>query len=210
MISTSFLLVLFLFRLQGPPLLKGKWFFLAEAFVFGALKKTDKCNDKAGVCTMQTFTGMAGVANGWQWSNGQPNRDYGICSVQCAPLFLFFPFLIAKHSCLCKTSLAINPDPVVKYFKRYGWMLMPPTPTEILKDIPFQRHPKCIDTEKICCKNPNRKPRQTSWECEGQNGFLCVSLLLLPHTPTISTLSLSEVRQTFRAAEMSQGLQKQN
>lgn len=61
--------------------------------MFRALTKTEKCNAKAGVCTVQTFTGMTGVANGWQWSNRQPNRDYGKCSVQCSPQFLFSPFL---------------------------------------------------------------------------------------------------------------------
>lgn len=93
-ISTSFLLPLFLFTLQGPPLLKGKRLLLAQAFMFRALTETEKCNAKAGVCTTQTSTGMTGVGNGWQWSNRQPNTDYGKCSVQCSPELLFFnPFL---------------------------------------------------------------------------------------------------------------------
>lgn len=52
----------------------------------------------------------------------------------------------------------------------------------------LQGHAMCANEEQQCCQNPNGKPRQSSWECEGQNGFLCVSLLLLPHTPTTSTL----------------------
>jgi len=80
-------------------------------------------------------------------------------------------------------------------------MLITSTSTQILQDIPVQRHAKCVDEAQQCCQIPNGKPRQSVRECEGQNGLLCASLLLLPHTPP--PLILSEVRQTFRGAEMS-------
>ncbi len=62
---------------------------------------------------MQTITGMAGVANGWQWSNLTGIMETAVYNF----LHCFFFIIIAKHSCLCKTSLAINPDPDVGMFE---------------------------------------------------------------------------------------------
>lgn len=92
--------------------------------------------------------------------------------------FFFFVFN-CKTFLFVQNKLSHKPWSCCKLPQRYVWVLIPPTPTEILQDIKVQRHAKCVD---VCCKNPNGKPRQTSRECEGQNGFLCVSLLLLAHT----------------------------
>lgn len=91
----------------------------------------------------------------------------------------FFSVFNCKTFLFVQNKLSHKPWSCCKLPQRYVWVLIPPTPTEILQDIKVQRHAKCVD---VCCKNPNGKPRQTSRECEGQNGFLCVSLLLLPHT----------------------------
>jgi len=160
--------------------------------MFRAFTNTAKYNAKAGVCPVQTFTGMAGVANGWQRSNGPPNRDYGNCTTMLATVS--FPRFQPIFN--IKTIFFV---PVVKYV--YSQMLITSTSTQILRDIPVQRHAKCVDEEQQCYQIPNGKPRQSVRECEGQNGLLCASLLLLPHTPP--PLILSEVRQTFRGAEMS-------
>ncbi len=131
---------------------------------------------------------MAGVANGWQWSNGQPDRDYGNCSVQFSPLFLFYYY--------CKTFLFVQNKLSHKPWSwcRDVWVLIPPTPTEILQVIQVQRHMKCVDAEQLCCKDPNGKPCQTSRECEGQNGFLCPSPSPPSHSYHLHPLSLSSDR----------------
>lgn len=116
----------------------------------------------------------------------------GLWKLQCTILSTvsFFFFFNCKTFLFVQNKLSHKSWSCCKLLQRYVWVLIPPTPTEILQDMQVQRHVKCVHAEQLCCKNPNGKPRQTSRECEGQNGFLCVSLLLLPHTPTTSTLSL--------------------
>ncbi len=77
--------------------------------MFGALTKTDKCNAKAGVCK-QSLAWLV-----WRMAgNGATGNLTGIMETAVYNfLHCFFFIIIAKHSCLCKTSLAINPDPDV-------------------------------------------------------------------------------------------------
>lgn len=70
---------------------------------------------------MQTFTGMAGVANGWQWSNRQPYGDYGNYSIQCSPLLLF-QSSIGKHWFVFETRSGIKSKHVKKYFRGMLYM----------------------------------------------------------------------------------------
>ncbi len=175
---------------------------LGRGVMFGALTKTDKCNAMRE-CANNHWHGWC--ANGW--AGGAKGKLTGIMETAVYNfLHCFFFIIIAKHSCLCKTSLAINPDPDVGMFECW----YQPTPTEILQDIQVQRHMKCVDAEQLCCKGPKRKPCQTSRQCEGQKWLsLSLSFSSLTLLPPPHPLSL-ELRQTFRAAEMSQGLQKQN
>lgn len=95
----------------------------------------------------------------------------------------FFPWFNCKTFLFVQNKLSHKPWSCCKLLT-----LIPPAQTEILQDTPVQRRAKCVDAEQLCFKYTNGKPCQTSWECEGQNGFLCVSLsfsslTLLPPPP---------------------------